>query len=171
MSDYRTIRDDAVKQIKAGMLPLYPKMTVEAHPGLFTEQSIKRDAQRTPAILTSLVKASEGERNAITLVSWVLYRASSTDKLYDGALNIVSALIPVIRKADFDLVIKDTNIEAECLYSGTLDAVNITLWVVKWDLVLGDYAVKDTGSLEGLEYFEGSEGTTIGVPGEYILEE
>jgi len=142
MSDYLTIRDAAVEQIKNGIKPLYPKMTVEAHPGIFTEQSIKRDAQRTPAILTSLVKAADGERNNITFVSWVLYRAVSEDKLYDGALKIISALIPVIRKADFDLVIKDTNIEAECLYSGALDAVNITLWAVKWELVLGDHAVR-----------------------------
>jgi hypothetical protein len=143
-------------------------MTIDAHPGLFTEQSIRKDAQRTPAILTSLVRAADGDRNTITFISWVLYRATSADKLYDGALQIVSALIPVIRKADFDLAIKDTNIEAECLYSGTLDAINITLWAVKWELVLGDHALRDTGSLEDLEYFEGSEGTTVVVPEEYI---
>ena len=168
---YLAIRDAAVEQIKTGILPLYPRMTIEAHPGLFTEQSVKRAAQRTPAILTSLVKAADGERNIITFVSWVLYRAGSTDKLYDGALQIVSALIPVIRQADFDLVIKDTNIEAECLYSGTLDAINITLWAVKWELVLGDYAIKDTLSLEDLEYFEGSEGTTVVGPKDYISED
>jgi hypothetical protein len=159
---YLTIRDKAVEQIKTGILPLYPKMTIEAHPGLFTEQSIKRDAQRTPAILTSLIKFADGERNTVTFVSWVLYRASSTDKLYDGVLQIVSALIPVIRKADFDLVIKDTNIEAECLYSGTLDAVNITLWAVKWELVLGNHAVRGEGeSLSDLEQVGGYDGTTV----------
>jgi hypothetical protein len=163
MSNYLTVRDAAVEQIKAGMQSLYPKMTVEAHPGLFTEQSIKRDAQRTPAILTSLVKAADSiERNSVTFVSWVLYRAGSEDKLYDGALKIVSALIPVIRKADFDLVIKDTNIEAECLYSGALDAINITLWAVKWELVLGDHAVRGEGeSLSDLEQTGGYEGTTV----------
>jgi hypothetical protein len=168
MSGYLTIRDQAVEQIKAGILPLYPKMILEAHPGLFTEQSIKRDAQRTPAILTSLVKAADGERNSITFISWVLYRASSADKLYDGALKIVSALIPVIRKADFDLVIKDTNIETECLYSGTLDAINITLWAVKWELILGDCAIPDRGSLEGLENFDEVRGTAVGGPSEQI---
>jgi hypothetical protein len=142
-------------------------MTVAAHPGFFTEQSIKRDAQKTPAVLTSLVKAADGERNNIIFVSWVLYRAGSTDKLYDGALKIVSALIPVIRKADFDLVIKDTEIEAECLYSGTLDAVNITLWAVRWELVLGDHAVRGEGeSLSDLERIEGYDGTTVVGTGE-----
>ncbi|MDR1575713.1 MAG: DUF1834 family protein [Treponema sp.] len=156
MSGYLTIRDAAVEQIKAGILPLYPKMTIEAHPGLFTAESIKRDAQRTPAILTSLVKFTDGAQNSITFVSWVLYRASSADKLYDGALKIVSALIPVIRKVDFDLVIKDTNIESECLFSGTLDAMNITMWAVKWELVLKDHAVKDTEPFDEFEYFEGT---------------
>jgi hypothetical protein len=156
MSDYLTIRDAAVEQIKAGMLPRYPKMIIEAHPGLFTEQSIKRDAQRTPAILTSLVKAVDGERNSIILVSWVLYRATSADKLYDGALQIVSALIPALRKADFDLVIKDTNIEAECLFSGTLDAMNITMWAVKWELLLGNHAFRDAEPPDNFEYFDGT---------------
>jgi hypothetical protein len=146
-------------------------MTIEAHPGIFTEQTIKQDAQRTPAILTSLARAADGERNTITFVSWVLYRATSIDRLYDGALQIVSALIPVMRKADFSLAIKDTNIEAECLYSGTLNAINLTLWAVKWELALGDYAIQDTGSLDDLDYFEGSEGTTVVVPEEYTLEE
>ncbi|MDR0455395.1 MAG: hypothetical protein LBH20_01760 [Treponema sp.] len=162
MSNYLAIRDAAVEQIKTGMAPLYPKMTIEAHPGLFTEQSIKRDAQRTPAILTSLVKASDGEqRDSIIFVSWVLYRASSEDKLYDGALRIISELIPIIRKADFDLDIKNTNIEAECLYSGALDAINITMWAVKWELVLGNHAVKGGGSLSDLEEVGGYDGTTV----------
>jgi hypothetical protein len=160
VSGYLTIRDAAVERIKAGILPLYPKMTVAAHPGLFTEQSVKRDAQKTPAILTSLVRAADGVRNSITFVSWVLYRATGADRLYDGALQIVSALIPVIRKADFDLVIKDTDIEAECLFSGTLDAMNITMWAVKWELVLGGSAFGNTEPDDKLEYFDGT--TTVG---------
>jgi hypothetical protein len=163
MSTYLTIRDAAVEQIKAGMQPLYPKMTIEAHPGMFTEQSIRKDAQRTPAILTSFVKAADGVyRNTVTFVSWVLYRASSEDKLYDGALKIVSALIPVIRQADFALNIKDTIIEAECLYSGALDAINITLWAVKWELVLGKHALDGAEeSLADLEQVGGYDGTTV----------
>jgi len=156
---YLAARDSAVEQIKAGMLPLFPRMTIEAHPGVFTEQTIKRDAQRTPAILTSLVKAADGTyRNGLTFVSWVLYRASSEDRLYDGALKIISALIPVIRKADFNVYIKDTAIEAECLYTGALDAINVTMWAVKWELVLGDRAfIKEIpGDLGDLESFHGT---------------
>ena len=81
---FLAIRDKAAEQIKAGILPLYPRMTTEAHPGIFTEQSIKRDAQRTPAVLTGLVKAEDGERDAVTFVSWILYRAGGADKLYAG---------------------------------------------------------------------------------------
>jgi hypothetical protein len=161
MSDYLTIRDEAVEQIRAGFAK-NPEIHIAAHPGYFTEKTIQQAAQRTPAILTSLVKAADGANNTVTFVSWVLYRAGGADKLYDGALKIVSALIPVIRKADFDLVIKDTDIEAECLFSGALDAINITLWAVKWELALKDHAVRGEGeSLSDLEQVGGYDGTTV----------
>jgi hypothetical protein len=158
---YLSIRDEAVKQIRAGIPD--PKITIEAHPGLFTETTLRQSAQRSPAILTSMVRATDGRgQNSITFVSWVLYRASSADKLYDGALKIVSALIPVIRKADFELVIRDTNITAECLYTGALDALNVTLWAVKWELVLGDRVQLEVGtSLEDLEQGGSYGGTTM----------
>ena len=157
---YLKVRDEAVRQIKEGLLPLCPKMRIEAHPGAFTEQTIKQEAQRTPAILTSLVKAADGVySNSVTFVSWVLYRASSEDLLYDGALKILSALIPVIGNAHFDLAIKDVPIEAECLYSGALDAMAVTLWAVKWELVLGERAFIH-GSLEDLDQIESFDGTT-----------
>jgi len=159
--NYLVIRDEAVRQIQAGIISLYPKMRVEAHGGTFTEQSIKQNAQRTPAILTSLVKAADGtQNNSITFVSWVLYRASSEDKLYDGALKIVSALTSVIQKADFDLDIKDTVINAECLYSGTLDAMAVTMWAVKWELLLGSRAFSHR-SLEELGELENFDDTAL----------
>jgi len=158
-------RDSAVEQIRAGMLPLFPKMTVEAHPGVFTEQTIRRDAQRTPAILTSPVRAEDGTyRNGLTFVSRVLYRASAEDRLYDGALKIISALIPVIRKAEFNAYTKDTAIDAECLYTGALDAINVTLWAVKWETVLGDRAfIKEIpDDLGELEYVRGTAAVGVG---------
>jgi len=158
---YLKVRDAAVQQIEDGMLPLYPKMRIEAHPGAFTELAIKQEAQRTPAILTSLVNAADGVySNSITFVSWVLYRASTKDTLYDGALKIISALIPVIRNANFDLAIKDTAIDAECLYSGALDAMAVTMWAVKWELVLGERAFIHL-SPEDLKEIESFDGTII----------
>jgi len=152
---YLTIRDSAVEQIKKGMLPLFPKMRVEALPGVFTEQSIRQQAQRTPAVLTSLVRVADGMgRNRYTFVSWVLYRATSEDKLYDGALKIVSALTGVIGNADYDEYIRETVTESECLFSGTLDAMNVTLWAVKWELVLATRPLAKTGELDGLENFD-----------------
>jgi hypothetical protein len=163
MKDYVFIRDEAVEKMRAAF-PASAKIHIAAHPGNFTEQTIKQAAMKTPAILTSLVKTADGEANSISFVSWVLYRASAADKLYDGALRIVSALIPVIREMDFDLAIKNTNIEAECLYSGSLDAINITLWAVKWELKLVDYFANGEGktlaeALAVLESFDGYDGT------------
>jgi hypothetical protein len=68
------------------------------------------------------------EDHTAFLVSWILYRADPKDRLYDGALNLVSAVIPVIRDMDAPFSTdRPTDIEAECLYSGTLDQINITL--------------------------------------------
>jgi len=153
---YLAARDSAVGQIRAALLPVFPNLTVEAHPGVFTEATIKRDAQRAPAILTSLVRAEDGtHKNSLSFVSWVLHRASSEDLLYDGALKIISALIPAIRNADFNAYIKDTAIQAECLYTGALDTINVTMWAVKWELALGDRAFireipDDLGELESV---------------------
>ena len=95
----------------------------------------------------------------------MLARAQGKDKLYDAAPGIVSALIPVIRNLDADWCIDaPQDIEAECLYSGSLDAINVTMWAVRWSRQLrrsvfengeGDLPVFD------LDWFEGSDSTTI----------
>jgi hypothetical protein len=162
---YIDIRNQAVEKIRAAFPPS-ARIHIAAHPGRFSEQEVKRLANQTPAIFTSLMHCADGETNSVTLVSWVLCRATTQDKLYDGALQIVSALIPVIRNMDFDLVIKDTNIEAECLYTGALDAINITLWAVKWELRREDFVTNGDGNtraeaLAALENFEGYDSTTL----------
>ena len=152
------IRNRAVDQIKA-VFSANKKLHIAAHPGQFNETEIKRLANQTPAILTSFMRYSD-EDHTVHLVSWVLHRADSKDRLYDGALKIVSALIPVIRDIDADWSIDGgKNIEAECLYSGTLDQINVTLWGVRWDWEIRGTVFDDTdgGILlpEDLDYFEG----------------
>ncbi|MDR1231568.1 MAG: hypothetical protein LBK61_09230 [Spirochaetaceae bacterium] len=131
---YVDVRNEAVEQIKAaftdkdGKCPVF----VEAHPGRFDEAEIRRLAQRTPAVFTSLMGVDD-EKNEFEFVSWVLARAQGKDRLYDTALGIVSALVPVIRNLDADYSTDAPHgIEAECLYSGSLDAINVTLWAVRW---------------------------------------
>jgi hypothetical protein len=151
------IRDNAVEQLKAVFAG--KKIHVAAHPGQFNEAEIKRLAQKTPAILTSFMRYSDEER-AIDFVSWVLYRAEAKDRLYDGALKIVSALIPVIRNMDAEWSIDGGgHIDAECLYTGTLDQINITLWGVRWKWKIQEpiFAGGEGGILlpDDLEVFEG----------------
>jgi phage gp37-like protein len=83
------IRNEAVDQIKAAFSE-NKKLHIAAHPGQFNEAEIKRLASQTPAILTSFMRYADDDR-AVHLVSWVLYRADNKDRLYDGALKIVSA--------------------------------------------------------------------------------
>jgi hypothetical protein len=162
---YVDVRNEAVEQIKAaftgkdGKCPIF----IEAHPGRFDEAEIRRLSQRAPAILTSLMGVDD-ETNKFEFVSWVLARAQGKDRLYDTALGIVSALIPVIRELDADYSVDAPHgIEAECLYSGSLDAINATLWAVRWTWELRKSVFEDG---EGgfpvfeLENFEGCEAET-----------
>jgi hypothetical protein len=155
------IRDEAVSQIKAAF-EKNKKLHIAAHPGRFNETEIKRLANQTPAILTTFLRYTE-EDHTVEFVNWVLYRADNKDRLYDGALKIVSTLISVIKNLDAEWSIDSgEDIEAECLYSGTLDQINITLWGVKWKWHIEENCLyEDEGGilLSDLDYFEGYDAT------------
>jgi len=159
------VRDEAIEQIKAAFSK-NKKIHIAAHPGQFDVAEIKRLANQTPAVLTSLIRYTDEDHTA-DFVNWVLYRATSTDRLYDGALRISSALIPVIGNLDAEWSIGEgRRIEAECLYSGSLDQINITLWGVKWKWHIKELMLcEDEGGIlfPDLEYFEGYDAAhTIG---------
>jgi hypothetical protein len=157
---YVDVRNEAVEQIKTaftgkdGKCPVF----IEAHPGRFDEAEIRRLAGRAPAVLTSLMGVDD-ETNGFEFVSWVLARAQGKDRLYDTALGIVSALVPAIRELDADYSTDAPHgIEAECLYSGSLDAINVTLWAVRWTWELRKSVFEDGKGgfpVFELENFEG----------------
>jgi hypothetical protein len=168
LAGYLDVRNSVVSQIRAAFAD--PRLVIEAHPGNFDGEELKRLYTRTPAVLNSLVRISNPDvldESLCSFVSWVLYRANNQDLLYDGALKIVTALIPVIRGLDSPWCINGgRDIEAECLYSGALDKINVTLWAVRWRWqirapVLGED--EEGGGSGGagilmpddLEYFEG----------------
>jgi hypothetical protein len=155
MTTFVKMRDEAVSLIKAA---LPEKMKVAAHPGQFNEAEIKRLSNQTPAVLTSFMRYRE-DGHSIDFVSWVLCRADGKDRLYDGALNLVSVLIPVIRELDTEWSIGGgEGIEAECLYSGALDNINVTLWAVRWSLRIRETVFEDgAGGIPALDldFFEG----------------
>ena len=156
---YLDVRNSAVRQIKEKFES--HAIYIEAHPGAFNEDEIRRLVSKTPAILTSLMRITDTDdqdESSCDFVSWVLYRASTQDKLYDGIIKTVSALIPVIRGLDDVFAYNGgTNITAESLYSGTLDKINITLWAVRWKWMMRGVSEKDGEFLfsDDLEYFEG----------------
>jgi len=156
-----SVRDEAISQIKSAFAE-NKKLHIAAHPGRFDEAEIKRLANQTPAILTSFMRYTN-EDHTVEFVSWVLYRADSKDRLYDGALKIVSSLIPIIGNLDAEWSIGEgKNIEAECLYSGSLDQINITLWGIRWKWHIRELTIeKGEGGilLPDLEYFEGYDAT------------
>jgi hypothetical protein len=153
---FTTIRDKAVEQIKAAFAN--NKIHIAAHPGQFNEAEIRRLSNQTPAILTSFMGYDDSNKT-IDFVSWVLYRWDNRDRLYNGALNIVSALIPVIRDLDCQWSIDiPSGIRAECLYTGTLDQISVTLWGVKWQWQIEEPRFEEgEGGIPvfDLDFFEG----------------
>jgi hypothetical protein len=155
----KDMRDEAIAKIKNAFAE-NNKLHIAAHPGQFNETEIKRLANQTPAILTSLLRYSD-EEHSVSFANWILYRADSKDRLYDGALKIVSALIPVLKDLDAEWSMGGGHhMEAECLYSGTLDQINITLWGVRWKWDVSESCFYEGGmSLLDLENFEGYDAT------------
>lgn len=164
---YIDIRNEAVKIIQNAFQKQKLKINIEAHAGRFTESEIRRLATKTPAILTSLMQISDGngtDNSECRFISWVLVRADNKDKIYDLGLKLTSVLIPVIRSLPNQSVYNSTDIadiEAENLYTGTLDSINISMWAVSWtwkvratQIPNGDIALSDE-----LEIFEGADGT------------
>ena len=160
---YLDIKNSVIEQIQAAFAK-DRRITVKSHAGNFDEAEVRRLMQSTPAILTSLVEINdedEADECYIEFVSWVLYRADNRDKLYDGALSLVSALIGVIKNIDNPASYGGgKKVRAECLYTGSLDKINATLWAVRWRL----YA-RAVNGLDGvhlpddLDWFKGYEAT------------
>jgi hypothetical protein len=150
------IRNEAVSQIKEAVAN--EKIHIEPHPGRFSEIEIKQAAQRTPAVFTSILQIRK-ETSTIDFVSWVLYRSNNKDMLYDGALKLVNILIPVIGNLGADWSIDvPSDITAECLFSGQLDAMNVTLWAVRWSWKVLPSVFGDGGGgipIDELDIFEG----------------
>ncbi|ERF61840.1 hypothetical protein HMPREF0860_1036 [Treponema socranskii subsp. socranskii VPI DR56BR1116 = ATCC 35536] len=161
---YLDIRNSVVEQIQAAFAN-DKRVKVAAHPGNFDEGEIRRLMQTTPAILTSLVGINDedvADECYIDFVSWVLHRADNKDRLYDGALSLVSALVGVIKKIDNPVSYGGgTKINAQCLYTGSLDKINATLWAVRWCLMAR--AVYDGGITlpDDLDWFKGYDGNLV----------
>ena len=100
----------------------------------------------------------------MTFIHFFLFKLAHIDKIYDAGLKYISLLIPVIRSIPNESEYNGTDVtdvEAENLYTGTLDTINISMWAVSWNWKVratqipdGDIALDDE-----LEMFEGADGT------------
>lgn len=165
---YLDIRNEAVELIKNGFpKSKYKNLKVAAHAGRFTEAEVRRLATQTPAIVTSLMQMNDGDgtdNSACRFVSWVLCRANNADKIYDEGLKLTSLLIPVIRSIPANSKYNGTDvtdIEAENLYAGTLDSINVSMWAVSWNWNVRATQIPDGtfATDDELEMFEGADGT------------
>lgn len=132
---YKDIRNYAVDYL-ARCFASRKGLVVDAHPGRFDEAEIRRLFQRTPAILTSLMGMREGDvadAQELDLVTWVLVRADSRDRLFDDALVLLSVLVPLLRGIDAEWSHGGAaKIEAKNLYTSQGAAINVALWAVSW---------------------------------------
>ena len=164
---YLDIRNEAVRIIRDSFQKQKIKISIEPHAGRFTENEIRRLATKAPAVLTSLMQILDGngtDNAECRFISWVLARADNKDRIYDTALKHISLLIPVIRSIPYNSVYNATDvsdIEAENLYTGTLDSINISMWAVSWTWSVRAAQIPE-GSIaldDELEIFEGADGT------------
>jgi len=148
------LRDTAVNHIKNTFTE--KGFHIASHPGRFTVSDIKEAAQRTPAILTSILRARESD-DSVEFASFILYRATNVDRLYNGALSIASKLIATLKALDHNYSLNiPEEISAECLFSGSLEQINITLWAVSWSWHLQPHTLAgELGSLDDLDFFNG----------------
>lgn len=167
MMTYLKMRDAAVKIIGDKLSKVKPKVFVSSHAGKFTEDDIRRCVQRSPSVLTTIMKiadAGDGTDNSeCYMTSWVLYRADNRDRLYDGGLLLVSMLIPILKSIDVEGSYEVSDIDAENLFTGTLDKINVTLWAVSWKwkvraAVLPEGEILFDGELE---MFRGADGALL----------
>lgn len=165
---YLDIRNEAVRLIQNGFPKTkYKNLKISAHAGRFTESEIRRLATQTPAILTSLMQLKDGDgtdNSECRFISWVLCRANNADRIYDEGLKLASLLIPVIRSMPNSSKYNGTDvtdIEAENLYTGTLDSINISMWAVSWTWNVRAMQIPDGtfAADDELEMFEGADGT------------
>lgn len=166
--NYLDIRNEAIRLIQGGFpKDRFKNLKVVPHAGRFTEQEIRRLATQAPAVLTSLMQINDGEgtdNSECRFVSWVLVRANNADKIYDEGLKLTSVLIPVIRTVPNKSAYNATDvadIEAENLYTGTLDSINISMWAVSWTWKVRATQIPDSDIAldDELEIFEGADGT------------
>lgn len=132
---YLDIRNNAVEQIRSALAGL-EDIYVGTHPGIITETEAGAFVLQSPAVLTSLLKIYDSDtqdESSAEFASWVLCGAEGEGNSFDRAIEIVSAVIPVIRNLSavwaYDGGI---NISAESLHSNITAGAGMTLWEVRW---------------------------------------
>ncbi|QQO10323.1 hypothetical protein [Breznakiella homolactica] len=159
---YLEIRNNAVDQIRQAILSL-DDIYVGTHPGILAETEAGGFAQQSPAVITSLLKIFDSDsqdESSAEFATWVLSRTENESFMYDGAIETVSALIPVIRNIRADWAYDGgTNICAESLYSPLLGENGMTMWEIRWQWKLRGSVFNGTkGGIpisEDQENFEG----------------
>ena len=148
------IRDTAVSALQE-VFADNKKLMVDAHPGVFDLEELKRIAVKAPAILTSLMDV-DWDDSILKFSSFLIVRASTQDKLFDSTLKILSSLLPALKELDADWSVGGgEKIEAKNLYSASSGALNVSLWTVSWQWTVREGIIGGILLPDDLEDFEG----------------
>jgi hypothetical protein len=168
MVSYKAMRDAVTTALSDAFKAVRAKVTVESGPGLFSEESIRLLSQRAPALVTSLMRVRPADAptdQVLEMVTWVVVRGDSADRLFDQALVLMSLLVPTLRDLDAPWSIGGAEgIDATNRYTTTGAAINLSLWAVKWNWTVRAFQIGDAegGVLtpDELALFEGADAET-----------
>ncbi|WP_020613105.1 hypothetical protein [Sediminispirochaeta bajacaliforniensis] len=156
---FADIRDTAVNTLK-NLFQDNKKLKVEAHPGVFDLEELKRIAVKAPAILSSLMDI-DWDNGVLNFSTFIIVRASTQDKLFDDTLKVLSTLLPALEALDADWSIGGgKNINAKNLYSASTGSLNISLWAVSWEWMIRRGIIGGILLSDDLEDFTGYDADT-----------
>lgn len=132
MISYVDIRSEAVAYLKK-VFSKAKGLIVDAHPGVFDVEELKRIALRAPAILTGLMDIDANDNHKLKFSTWIVVRGSTKDTLFDAALRYLTVVIPALKEIDAEWSDGGAKeVSARNLFTTSTAALNVGIWVVVW---------------------------------------
>lgn len=135
----KELRQAVIDQIKQDI----PKLrAVDAHPGRFNLEELKRIATKLPAIRVALMSSPQlkqvetGEKEAVVrMAAFVITGDRRGLPKDDAALALVEALLVLVPGQRWSMkgVLDAANVKADNLFSGKVDRQGVAMWAITWE--------------------------------------
>lgn len=164
MKTYLDVKRNVIDQIKTHFEKQKVKIEVCGSAGSFDESAARRLFLRTPSVhvaLTSISDSAQSDVSSVGFVCYIVVSSSQTDRLYDNAILLTGSLMAAVKNLEFGSFGYEANdIKADCLYSGSMEKMNVCLWALDFKAKLRGVSAEGgiSDSLD-LENFEGYDAT------------